>query len=180
MTTSEAARQDCDSVSAAITGRKINWPVAAAAVRTPITSPRRATNQRLATVAANTRAIDPVPSPISTPQVSISCHPCETKMVNPLPAATKTRAALVMVRMPNRSMSAAANGAISPYKIRLRLTALDISERDQPNSASIGTINTPGAERNPAAPSRATNATAATHHAGWIRVRGWRGDPLLA
>ena len=64
----------------AITGRKISWPVALAAVRMPITRPRRATNQRLAMVAAKTRAIEPVPRPISTPQVSTSCQPWVTKM----------------------------------------------------------------------------------------------------
>ena len=79
-----------------------------------MTSPRRATNQRLAMVAANTMAIEPVPSPISRPQVSISCQPWVTKIVSPLPAATRTRATLVTWRMPNRSISAAANGAISP------------------------------------------------------------------
>lgn len=72
--------------------------------------------------------------------------------------------------MPKRSISAAANGAITPHRIRFRLTALDISVRGHPNSTSNGTINTPGAARNPAAPISARNATAATHHAGWIRV----------
>ena len=158
----------------AITGRKISCPAAAAAVRMPITRPRRATNQRLAIVAAKTMAIEPVPSPISRPQVSISCQPWVTKMVNPLPAATRSRATLVTWRMPKRSISAAANGAISPYRIRLTLTALDIRVRDQPNSSSSGTISTPGAARKPAAPTRATNATAATHQAGWIPVRGAR------
>ena len=65
-------------------------------------------------VAANTMAIEPVPSPISTPQVSTSCQPEVTKMVSPLPAATSSRAKLVTWRTPKRSISAAANGAISP------------------------------------------------------------------
>ena len=137
----------------------------------PVTRPRRATNQRLAMVAAKTMAIEPVPSPISTPQVSTSCQPDVTKIVSPLPAATSSRAKLVTWRMPKRSISAAANGAISPYRIRLTLTALDISVRDQPNSCSIGTISTPGAARKPAAPTSATNATTATGQAGWIPVR---------
>ena len=80
----------------------------------PVTRPRRATNQRLAIVAAKTMAIEPVPSPISRPQVRISCQPWVTKMDSPLPAATSSRAKLVTWRMPKRSISAAANGAISP------------------------------------------------------------------
>ena len=143
--------------------------MAPAAVRTPITRPRRRTNQRLAMVAANTKAIEPVPRPISSPQVIINCQPWVITMVSPLPAATRIKARLVTKRIPNRSISAAANGAINPYSTRLRLTALEIRVRGQPNSCSKGTISTPGAARNPAAPSRATNATNATHHAGWIR-----------
>ena len=139
----------------AITGRKSSWPVAPAAVRMPITRPRRATNQRLAIVAAKTMAIEPVPTPISSPQVSISCQPSRTRTVSPLPAATSSRATLVTRRMPKRSIRAAANGAITPYRTRLTLTAPDIRVRDQPNSSSSGTISTPGAARKPAAPSSA-------------------------
>src|SRR5215213_5539822 len=160
------------SVRLARMGRKINCPVAPAAVRMPITRPRRATNQRLAMVAANTRAMDPVPTPTSSPQVISNCHPDWTKIVNPLPAATRTSATLTTRRIPNRSISAAANGAITPYKIRFTLTAVDMSVRGQPNSSCSGIIKTPGAARKPAAPSSATNATTATHHAGWMPVRG--------
>jgi hypothetical protein len=74
--------------------------------------------------------------------------------------------------MPNRSISAAANGAITPYKIKLTLTAPDIKDLGQPDSSSSGIIKTPGAARNPAAPRRATKATAATHQAGWISSGG--------
>ncbi len=160
------------SVRPARIGRKINCPVAPAAVRMPITRPRRATNQRLAMVAAKTRAIDPVPTPTSRPQVISSCHPDWTKIVSPLPAATRTSATLTTLRIPNRSISAAANGAITPYKIRFTLTAADMTVRGQPNSSCRGIIKTPGAARKPAAPSKATNATTATHHAGWIPARG--------
>ena len=38
-------------------------------------------------VAANTIAIEPVPRPISTPQVSSSCHDSVMKTVRPLPSA---------------------------------------------------------------------------------------------
>ncbi len=166
VTASDAARHEEYSTRLAITGRKINCPVAPAAVRMPITSPRRATNQRLAIVAANTMAIEPVPTPMSKPQVSTSCQPWLTKIVSPLPAATISSAKLVTCRMPKRSINAAANGAIRPYSIKLTLTAPDIKDLGQPNSSSSGIIKTPGAARNPAAPSRATKATAATHQAG--------------
>ena len=51
-----------------------------------MTRPRRATNQRLATVAANTSAIDPVPSPTSTPQQATSCQLWVIPVVSALPA----------------------------------------------------------------------------------------------
>ena len=113
-TISDADRQPYCSESQAISGRKTNWPAAPPAVSTPITSPRRLTNHRFAMVAAKTSAIDPVPRPISTPQVSTSCQPAVTKTVSPLPSATSTRAQQVILRMPNRSISAAANGAVRP------------------------------------------------------------------
>ena len=87
-------------MSQAITGRKMSWPVALPAVSTPITSPRRWTNQRLAMVAANTSAIEPVPSPMKKPQKSTSCQPAVMKTVRPLPAATSTSANAVTRRMP--------------------------------------------------------------------------------
>ncbi len=132
----------------------------------PVTRPRCFTNQRCATVAANTSAIDPVPSPISTPQVSTSCQLSRTKMLSPEPSAISTSAELVTRRMPNRSIRAAANGAVSPKSTRFTPTARDSVPRVQPNSSCSGTISTPGAARKPAAPSRATNATAATSQAG--------------
>jgi hypothetical protein len=136
-----------------------------------MTSPRRRTNQRVATTLANTSAIDPVPSPISTPHSSISCQLAVTSMLRPLPAAISPRATLVTARTPKRSISAAANGAVSPKSTRLTPTASETRPRDQPNSSWRGTIRTPGAARNPAAHSRATNATPAAIHAGWRRAR---------
>ena len=138
----------------------------------PVTRPRCFTNQRCATVAANTRAIDPVPSPISTPQVRTSCQLARTKMLSPEPSAISTSALLVTRRRPNRSISAAAKGAVSPKSTRFTPTASDRVPRDQPNSSWRGTISTPGAARKPAAPSRATKATPATSQAGWMRERG--------
>ncbi len=170
--TSEASRQPACSETTATTGRKTSWPVALPAVRIPVTRPRRRTNQRCATVAANTRAIDPVPRPISTPQVSTSCQLAATKTVSPDPAAISSSAAVVTRRIPKRSMRAAANGAVRPNRTRFTPTASESVPRDQPNSSWSGTIRTPGAARKPAAPSRATNATAATGQAGCTRRRG--------
>ena len=63
----------------------MSWPVALPAVSTPVTSPRLRTNQRPATVATKASAIDPVPSPTSTPQSSTSCQLAVMKTVSPLP-----------------------------------------------------------------------------------------------
>ena len=114
------ARHPACSATTATTGRKTSWPVALPAVRMPVTRPRRLTNQRCATVAAKTSAIDPVPSPIRTPQVSTSCQLACTNTREPgRRAATSTGRTAVTRRIPNRSISAAANGAVSPNSTRL-------------------------------------------------------------
>src|SRR3954453_7514281 len=170
-TSNDAARHPDRSVSSAMSGRKTSCPVALPAVRTPDTRPRRLTNQVSVTTAANTRAIDPVPRPISTPQVRTICHGATTRTLNPAPAATTASAVAVTARTPNRSISAAAKGAVSPNSTRLTATALESVARDQPNSSCIGTIITLGAARNPAAPTRARKATPAPTQAGWMRRR---------
>ena len=58
----------------AMSGRKSSCPVALAAEKMPVTSPRWGWNQRLATIAPKTRAIAPVPMPMNTPHSSHSCH----------------------------------------------------------------------------------------------------------
>ena len=80
----------------------------------PETRPRRATNQRPVTVATSDSAIEPVPSPTSTPHSRISCQLVVMKTVSPLPSATTSSAHMTTRRMPKRSISAAANGAVSP------------------------------------------------------------------
>jgi hypothetical protein len=151
--------------SVATNGRNTSWPVAPAAVSTPVTRPRWRTNQRPVTVATNAMAIDPVPTPTSTPQHSSSCQLAVMKTVSPLPAATRTSAPTTTRRMPSRSMSAAANGDITPYSTRLIDTAAEIVPRDQPNSSCSGSIRTLGTARNPAAPISVMNAPTATNHA---------------
>ena len=159
-------------------GRKTSCPAALPAVRIPMTRPRLFANQVLAMVAAKTSAMDPVPSPMSSPQVSRICQDCVTSTVSALPAAISTSATAVTARMPKRSIRAAAKGAVRPKSTRLMLTAAESTVVDQPNSFCSGTISTPGAARKPAAPTRARKATAATIQAGWIsaaseRAAGW-------
>ncbi len=110
----DAARQPHTESIQATSGRKISCPAAPPAVRMPETRPRRATNQRPVTVATSDSAIEPVPSPTSTPHSRISCQLVVMKTVSPLPSATTSRAHRTTRRMPNRSISAAANGAVSP------------------------------------------------------------------
>jgi hypothetical protein len=66
------------------------------------------------TVATSASAMDPVPSPTSTPQQRTSCQLAVMKTVSPLPAATTSSAAVTTARIPNRSMSAAAKGEVRP------------------------------------------------------------------
>ena len=102
------------SASQASSGRNTSWPAADPAVSTPVTSPRRATNQRVVTVATNASAIDPVPRPTRTPQHSTSCQLAVIHTVSPLPMDTSVSALATTVRIPKRSISAAANGAVRP------------------------------------------------------------------
>ena len=107
-------RQPCAVASAATSGRNTSCPVAPAAVSTPVTRPRWRTNHRLVTVATKVIAIDPVPTPTSSPQHSTSCQACVMKTVRPLPSETRTSAPTTTTRNPSRSISAAANGEITP------------------------------------------------------------------
>ena len=61
-------------------------------------------------------------------------------------------------RIPNRSISAAANGAVRPNRIRFTDTAAEMVARDHPNSSCSGVMSTPGVARNPAAPMIAETA----------------------
>lgn len=92
------------------------------------------------------------------------------KTVRPLPAATTQSATATTRRMPNCSMRAAANGAVSPNSSRSTLTASETVAVDQPSSSCSGRISTPGVAR-PADATSATNATPATHHARWTLGR---------
>jgi hypothetical protein len=80
----------------------------------PLTRPRRSVNQRLVTVAAKASAIEPEPRPTSRPQHSSSCQAAVIHTVRPEPIAITVKATATTLRMPKRSISAAAKGAVSP------------------------------------------------------------------
>ena len=113
-TRAAAKRHPGPAARAAIAGRKTSWPVELAALKTPTTTPRWRTNQRLAMIAPNTRASDPVPTPTAKPQSSHSCHGLVITRVRPEPTATRASATATTRRTPKRSMRAAAKGAVSP------------------------------------------------------------------
>src|SRR5918995_7181498 len=99
-TISDAQRQPCWVVTAATTGRKISCPVALAAVSTPVTKPRRASNHRVATVATNPIEIEPVPTPTSTPHNSTSCQLAVIVTLSAEPDAINSSAAVNTGRTP--------------------------------------------------------------------------------
>lgn len=175
-TSSDACRHPLMSTNPAIRGKNTSWPVALPALRIPTTSPRLATNHRSTTVATKTRAIEPDPTPIRMPQVSLSCQESVTKMLRAAPAEIKSRAPVVTLRNPKRSIRAAAKGATRPNSRMLMPTATLMVVRLQPNSDSRGRIITPGAARKPAAPRSAKKATPATIQAGCKRRHGADGS----
>lgn len=142
-----------------------------------MTSPRRAVNQRLVTVAANAMAIEPLPRPTTTPHSRTSCQASVIQTVASAPPDMTSRASATTRRMPKRSISAAANGAVSPYRARLTETAKPTVPRDQSNSSCSGSMSSPGRDANAAAPTIVTKATAATNQARWTRpgLRGAKG-----
>ena len=113
-TSPAAQRQPGPSARWAIAGRNTSWPVELAAEKTPTTTPRCLTNQRLAMIAPKTRASDPVPTPIAKPHSSHSCQASVITRVSPDPTATRSNEAATTRRTPNLSISAAAKGAVRP------------------------------------------------------------------
>jgi len=137
-------------------------------VSAPTTIPLRAINQRLATVAAKTRAIDPAPTPTPTPHKAHKCQGWFMKIVEVALIDTSKRADITTLRTVKRSISAAANGATNPKRRTLMETASEICERDQPNASSKGTMRTEGAERYPADAIRVKKVTVTAIQPGWI------------
>lgn len=87
------------------------------------------------------------------------------KIVKPLPSEINANAEVTTARIPKRSISAAANGEVSPYRTRFTDTAAEILARDQPKSSCNGSIRMDGAARKLAAPTNARKATIATDQA---------------
>ena len=158
-------RQPWLSASRVRSGRNTNCPLADAAVRAPVTRPRRATNQRDATVDANTVAMHPEPVPTTAPHRRYKCHGADICVVASAPRLMTESAPMVMRRNPYFSWSAAANGPMSPNNNTLILTAVPTMLRLQPNSSRNGSMRIAGVERNPAAPSSVINATTKITHA---------------
>ena len=95
-----ATRQPIRSVRLASSGRNTSCPVATLAVRMPTTRPRRAANQRAATVAPSTSAVMPVPRPITTPHSSINCQIFVMNSDATRPETTTSKADSVTLRRP--------------------------------------------------------------------------------
>ena len=93
-------RQPTPSASRDSSGRNTSCPLAVAAVSAPVTRPRRATNQRLATVEANTVAMQPDPRPTTTPHSRNSCHGSVIRVVPRAPSEMATSATTVTRRRP--------------------------------------------------------------------------------
>jgi hypothetical protein len=151
--------------SEASIGRNTSWPVAFAADSIPSTRPRRASNQRLATMAASTIDVTPVPVPTSTPHNSVNCHEVFIPVVSVTAVPSSAMAASTTRRSPHLSITDAANGPRRPKSAMLMATAAEMTVRSHPNSPSSGTISTPGVERMPAVTSMTANVTAAMTHA---------------
>ena len=137
-------RQPKCVVNSAITGRKMSWPVAELAASMPITRPRRWLNQRVATVAASTIAVRPVPTPTTMPHRTMSCQTRVIVSEARKAVAINAQAAMITRRTPKRFMNAAANGPNNPYNRIRSASAEEICASLQPNSCSSGTISTPG------------------------------------
>ena len=100
--------------SAISKGRKINCPVELELLRIPRAKPRRATNQRLATVAPSTAPSSPTAIPIRTPHKRMSCQSCCIWVVAVIPMISRVRLIRIIRRGPKRSMSHPPRGAVRP------------------------------------------------------------------
>ncbi len=117
-------------------------------------------NQRVATVAASTIAVSPVPTPTTTPHSRTSCHTCFIASDANRPAAIIAIATMITRRTPKRFMKAAANGPNKPNSMMRSASAEEICASLQPNSCSSGTISTPGVPIAAAVTNSVKNVTA--------------------
>ncbi len=161
-TRASAARQPQCCATLASSGRKTNCPVALLAVSIPTTRPRRALNQRVATVAPSTSAVMPVPRPTTTPQNARRCQTSRIAIVPTMPIEISATAKATTARTPKRLMNAAANGPISPNSSNRTASAKEMSAFAQPNSRCSGSRITPDAPIAPAVASMMRNVMATT------------------
>ena len=143
-------------------GRKTSEPMEVLAVMTPIISPWRRANQRLTTAAASTPATAPLPTPVTSPQVSRYCQGSRISRLAKVAAAISARPPSSTRRRPQVCIRAAAKGLTKPLTRIPSPTPADTVERSQPNDSCSGVSSTPGAERSPAAASRARKVTPRT------------------
>ena len=124
-TTRVAARQPRCSATLASIGRNTSCPVALAADSAPSTSPRRASNQRVATTAASTIDVTPVPGADAARPRAASAAIGFCICVRERDGARRAarRAARTTRRRPHRSITDAANGPMSPNSAMLMATA---------------------------------------------------------
>jgi hypothetical protein len=95
-------------------GKNIKEPVAYAAEKTPVMTPRCLWNHRPATKEAKTKAKQPVAKPTSTPQVKINPSGVGNATAKLDPTATSARANVATLRIENLSIMVAAKGAVMP------------------------------------------------------------------
>ncbi|GIL40977.1 hypothetical protein TMPK1_32140 [Rhodospirillales bacterium TMPK1] len=119
-------------------------------------------NQRVATVAANTSAVRPVPTPSTIPQVKTNCQRCVICSDRIRPDAIISSAIVTTRRTPKRFMNDAANGPSRPNNNMRTASAAEMSAALQPNSRCSGTINTPGAPTAPAVTSKVRKVATTT------------------
>jgi hypothetical protein len=115
----------------------------------------------VATIAASTIAVTPVPAPTTMPQRRKNCHSADICVDTATAALISASAPSTTRRRPQRSITEAANGPINPNNAMLTAIDAEITARLHPNSCSSGTMNSPGVARTPAVISITTKVTRA-------------------
>jgi hypothetical protein len=100
-TTPAADRHPCVSVIQASSKRKIRLPVAKLAVSRPVTRPRRAWNQGVATMADSGIEMAPVAVPMTSPQITSSCQSDVMNTVRVAPPPTAASPAITHAAHPD-------------------------------------------------------------------------------
>ncbi len=131
----------------------------------PMAKPRRASNQRDAMTAAIPADALPAPTAMMTPTVAYSCQSETTNAAPRAPTPRRTPEPVRTTRAPQRSASRPTMGPVAPLNTNDIEATRESAVRSQPNSASIGLMNTPKALRTPEAARSAMAVPARTIHA---------------